>query len=501
MSEQNSYRQILRSSSIIGGAQAINYVISLVRIKVVAVLLGPTGVGLVGLYMSATSLIGSATSLGLSGSGVREVSLAYSRDDPERAARAITILRRACWVTGFLGWLVAVALAVPLSKWMTGTSAHALAISMLGGTLVLGAIGGGQMAVLQGMRRIGDIARVNVIAAVLNTLVAIALYAWLGQAGIVPVLVISAIVTLGVSFHYARRIDIKAVAMTWRETVKEASPLLRLGVALMGSALLVGGLDLFTRSLISRELGIEATGIYQAAWSLSGVFAAFILQAMGTDFYPRLTSVIHDQAVATATVNQQTEIGILLALPGLIATFAFAPWVIKLFYSQAFLPASEVLTWMTLGVFGRVISWPMGFIMLAMGSARWFLGTEAFFVVLQAGLTLWLVPSYGVVGAAYAFALSYCFYTIGMLCVSRVLNKFKWSVDVLWLLVAATLLVVSSILISLLAPEPWNWLSGSITVVCAMLVSARGLTRRLGPEHRISRTLARIPGHHWIVGP
>jgi PST family polysaccharide transporter len=55
----SSYGQILKSSSIVGGAQAINYVVGLLRTKAVALLLGPSGVGLVGLYVSAIGLVGT----------------------------------------------------------------------------------------------------------------------------------------------------------------------------------------------------------------------------------------------------------------------------------------------------------------------------------------------------------------------------------------------------------------------------------------------------------
>ena len=48
--EGKSYRQILRSTSIIGGASVINILIGLVRVKVAAVLLGPAGIGLIGLF-------------------------------------------------------------------------------------------------------------------------------------------------------------------------------------------------------------------------------------------------------------------------------------------------------------------------------------------------------------------------------------------------------------------------------------------------------------------
>ena len=500
MSESNSYRQILRSSSIMGSAQAISYLVGLVRVKIVALILGPAGVGLVGIYTSAVAMVGSVSSLGIGSSGVREVSAADTRGDPVHVARTIRILRRASWATGLLGWLVTAALAVKLSQWVAGSPMHALPIAILGSTLLLGAVSGGQLALLQGLRRIGDIARVSVWGVVLNSALAIGLYAWLGKDGIVPVLIASAAVTLALSYVFARRITLPDVQLTWRDTVFGAVPLVRLGVAFMWSAVLAAALDLYVRSLINRHLGLDATGIYQAAWGLSGMFAAFVLQAMGADFYPRLTSVINDHAQARQAVNEQTEIGILLAVPGLLATLAFAPLAIAFFYSRAFAPAADVLVWMVIGVFGRVVSWPMGFIMLALGSGRWFVATESIFIAIQAALLYWLVPEFGVVGAGYAFALNYLLCTVGMLWVGHRLIGFRWSGEVVRLLAGTTALVAAGLASTLLVPTPWRWFVGAGICMAGTLISARGLARRLGPEHRISSVLARIPGWRWIVG-
>ena len=62
MSDGNSYSQVLRASSIIGGANGINYVVSLIRVKIVAVLLGPSGVGLIGLFQSLALMPGISRS-------------------------------------------------------------------------------------------------------------------------------------------------------------------------------------------------------------------------------------------------------------------------------------------------------------------------------------------------------------------------------------------------------------------------------------------------------
>ena len=186
--DNSSYWQVLRSSSIIGGAQGINYIVSLVRVKIVAVLLGPSGVGLISLFQSVLGVMGRVSGLGISLSGVREVASAAGDDDPERIAKTVRILRRACWATGLLGWGLAVLLAEPASQLVFATEEHAWSIAVLGGTLLLTAVSGGQIALIQGIRRIGDLARINVIGMLINTVVTIGLYAWLGKAGIVPVL-------------------------------------------------------------------------------------------------------------------------------------------------------------------------------------------------------------------------------------------------------------------------------------------------------------------------
>ena len=133
----------------------------------------------------------------------------------------------------------------------------------------------------------------------------------------------------------------------------------------LGSAYLI-------RITLRHRLGIEATGLYQAAWALGGLYVGWILQAMGADFYPRLTASASDNTKCNHLVNEQTRIGLLLAGPGVIATLTFAPVVLVLFYRSNFGPAAELLRWVCLGVLLRVISWPMSFIIVAKGARKLF---------------------------------------------------------------------------------------------------------------------------------
>lgn len=482
-----------------GGAQALNYLVSLFRIKIVAVLLGPSGVGLVGLYSSAMSLLGATSGLGIGSSAVREVVQAQGNDNSDEVSRTVKALRRACLATGVLGWLLAIVLSNYVSVWISGVKDHALALGILGATLLVGAISSGQIALLQGLRRIGDIARINVLSVLVSTVLAIALYALLGAQGIVPVLLTTALINLGFSFWFSSRIHLAPVEVSFAETLTRTKRLIGLGTAFMWSAVLTTGLDMLARSIITHTSGLDSAGIYQAAWGLSGMFAAFILGAMGTDFYPRLTGVIHHRQKTVRAVNEQTEIGILLALPGLLATLAFAPLIIHAFYSKQFLPAALLLPWMVLGVFGRVISWPLGFIQLAMGASRWFVATETIFSAIQAMLLFGLVTKYGAIGAAYAFALTYGLYALCMVWVGHRLIGFAWSSSVKRLLMLSSLSICISLTLPLLMPQgPSTVIAGLITVT-GTLISIRGLAKRLGAESKLVKLLHSLPGGRLLL--
>ncbi len=498
-SEDSSYGQILKSSSIIGGASGINYLVGMVRTKVVAGLLGTSGLGLVGIYLSIIGTFASVAGLGIGSSGVREIAEAEGSGDEARMVATVKTLRRVCWLTGLLGWLLSAAAAWPLSRWAFGNDGHGWAIAFLGLTILLGSISAGQTALLQGIRRIGDLARIQVIAAVLGTLVTLGLYSWLREDGIVPVLISSAVIQLLVSWYYARKIQPCHVAQSWKETFHRSKNLISLGLAFMWSGLVGSLFALGIRALIVRELGLEANGIYQAAWGMSGMFAGFILGAMGTDFYPRLTAVAHDHATVNRLVNEQTEIGVLLALPGLVGTLAFAPWLMHLFYSAKFLPGAQLLPWFVIGISGQIISWPMGFILLAKGEKIWFVVSETTALVFKFAVSAALLYQMGLVGTAIAYPILYVLYTAGLLVLSRHLTGFRWSDQVLRLLGLAAVLVGLGFVARKCLPVVPALFAGSLLTLFASILCLRGLAQRIGHSHRLIQAALKIPGSRLIL--
>ncbi|MEI6197984.1 MAG: oligosaccharide flippase family protein, partial [Verrucomicrobiota bacterium] len=304
-----SHRQIFKSTALIGGTQVINMAIGIARNKALAMMLGPAGLGLAGLYMSATGLIGSVAGLGLNASGVRQIAEAAGTNDQTRIARTIITLRRVSLISGLIGMVLVLALSPLLSRITFGDDKHIYGIALMSLTLLFGGISTGQTALLQGLRRLRDLAASQIIGALFGAAVSVALVWWLREQGIVPFLVAISVFGILLSWWYVRRIPLPHVTVTWLETLAESRGLLAMGLAFMTSGLISAGTAYLTRVLVQHQLGMEAVGIYTATWTLSTYYVGFVLGAMGTDFLPRLTVAVKDHATMNRLINEQTEMG------------------------------------------------------------------------------------------------------------------------------------------------------------------------------------------------
>jgi enterobacterial common antigen flippase len=485
--DRTSYAQILKSSALIGGASLLNVLVGIVRTKATAVLLGPAGVGAMGLYSAILEFTQSVAGLGINSSGVRQIAVAHASTDTEHIARTATVLGKTSLLLGVVGALGLAALSTRVSSWTFGTPASAGAIVVLAIAVFLRCIADGQGAAIQGMRRVADLAWRGVITAVLGAAVSLVLLLLLGERGIVPSLVATTAVALVVSWWFRRRIVLPApTRLSLRDIAGEAGPLVRLGVAFMASAVVDTGSAYVVRALVREQSGLAAAGLYQAAWAIGGLYIGFILQAMGSDFYPRLTGVADDHAACNRLVNEQTRIGLLLAGPGVLATLALSPWIIALLYHAEFGGAVQPLRFICVGMALRVIAWPMGYVILAKGARNLFLATECAAAVVHVALAYVLVPRFGVAGATIAFAGLYVWHSAAVYLIARHLTGFAWSRENKQAIAEVLLLVSAIFALCVWAPPRLSLSVGVVATVGAGVRSLRQLST-LVPMSRAPR--------------
>lgn len=426
--QTGSHRRILRTSSIIGGAAVINIAVGLAKTKFVALLLGPAGLGLIVLLQNLLTTAAAVGALGLASSGTRQLSAAIGAEDQPR----IAIVRRALLlITGLLAiaaslvfWFARNALAVWVAP--DGALGRSLGWLALGVGLTIAAQA--QSALLAAFRRIGDMAWVSIASVVIAAIVGIVAVAWLGEGGIAIFVLMPAAATFVVAHIFVARLPkVPAADVSTGAVVGEMRTLVKFGLALTVAAVGVQLGQLAARTLIQRDLGAEAVGWFQASWLISVTYITFVLQAMGADFYPRLTATILDSAAANRLVNEQTEVAILLAAPVLLGTLGIAPWIMSLLYSSAFSPAVPVLQWQVLGDVLKVASWPLGYLLLAANSSRSYMIGEIGAVIALLAVLALALPLIGLQAGGLAVVGMYLFYLPYVYGVAHVRHGFRWT--------------------------------------------------------------------------
>jgi len=414
---------------LVGGSSVLNIAMGIVRTKAMAVLLGPAGFGLFGLYGSIASLTQSIAGMGINSSGVRQIAEAVGSDNTERIALTTAVLRRTSIFLGVLGAGLLLVFSRQVSTLTFGSNQHAGAVCLLSIAVFFQLVSGGQGALIQGIRRIADLAKMGVLGALFGAFISIPMVYFLREKGVVPSLVGVAATSILASWWYSRKVRVQVPSMTISQVWPEAAGLLKLGIAFMSSGLMTMGVAYAVRIIVLRKIGLEATGFYQSAWTLGGLYVGFILQAMGADFYPRLTASAKDNPACNRMVNEQTRVGLLLAGPGVIATLTFAPAVMALFYTAKFSAAVGILRWICLGTTLQVITWPMGFIIVAKGRQGLFFFSELAWTIVAVTLAWICVKSFGLNGAGIAFFGSYVFHGFLTYPIARMLSGFRWSTD------------------------------------------------------------------------
>jgi antigen flippase len=487
---KSTYGHILKSSAMIGGSSILNLGFGIIRTKAMAVLLGPAGFGLAGMYTSIVTLVQSIAGMGINSSGVRQIAEAAGSGDDLQIARTAIVLRRTSIVLGLLGAGLLVVFAKQVSTVTFGTAQRTGAVCLLSLAVFFQLVSAGQGALIQGMRRIADLAKMNVIGAMAGVAISIPIVYVLRDRGIVLSLVCVAAMTIVTSWWYSRKIQIRAMTVTTSEVGEEAAGLLKLGVAFMASGLMVTGVAYVVRVILLHRVGIAATGMYQSAWTLGGLYVGVILQAMGADFYPRLSAIAGDNAECNRLVNEQALIGLLLAGPGVLATLTFSPLVIAAFYSMKFGAAVSVLRWICLGATLQVVTWPMGFIILAKARQDFFFLSELAWTVVAVALAWTCIVLFGLNGAGIAFFLSYIVHGALVYPIVRHLSGFRWSRENRQLAFLSLGLITLVFCGFYTVPMVWASTFG----VCAMFISgmysARVLLRIL-PFDRIPSPLRR----------
>lgn len=469
----------MKATSIFGGVQVFNIIIQLIRSKAVAVLLGPAGMGIMGLLQTTLSLVTSATNLGLGTSAVRDVSEANASGDIKRISTTITVLRKLVWLTGLLGMVVVIALSPFLSKLTFGNYDYTTSFVILSVSLLFTQLASGRGVLLQGLRKLTWLAKANVYGSVFGLGVSLPLYYLYGTDGIVPAIVLSALSVLAVQYWFAQKIKIDAAVISLKEALQQGKGMMKLGFMLSLSGLITVAASYLVRIYISNTGGVADVGLYSAGFAIIGTYVGLVFSAMSTDYYPRLAAVAPSNEESKMVVNQQAEIAILILAPIILIFLVFIKWVVVLLYSEKFAPVNEMILYAALGMLFKAASWAIAFLFLAKGDSKLFFWNELITNIYLTGFNIIGYYYWGLTGLGVSFLLTYILYFFQVYFITYKKYSFALSPDFLKIFIINLILAVVCFFTIKFSSEPFNYIFGAVLVVFSVIYSFQQLDKRL----------------------
>ena len=463
------FARILRSSALMGGAQAVTMVSAFLRSKLIAVLIGPSGIGLMGVLGTFNAQLSTIVGWGLGTSAVRTIAGA-SELDRDRKISAVRMLgRRLAWA-GFMGVLL---LVVPVGYMTFKTQEYALEILIAG--LAVPCIIATSMwsALLQAGGHVGSIARCQIQSSIIGMLAGLPFVYFFGSVGIAISILLVAATTAFVTWRAASRMSPKSSASALASDTQE---LIQLGVALQFSAILAALSSYLARVLILRShgddlvAGLAEAGYCQAAFAITGSVPGVIFSATNSDFFPRVAAA-KDEQQAQQITEIQIKASLLLALPILMGLFTMGHLAVRLLYAQGFEPAVPLLDWFVWAIFFFLMGWPLGFWLTARGSKRTVAVFQSLSSILMIALGLILIPFYGAKGVAVGYLGCGVIYCVVVLVFARRLSG-NWLSrgTFIWFGIAAVALALSRWAVSSATGQYWGVIPTGLSVVACAII-------------------------------
>ncbi|MFC1542952.1 oligosaccharide flippase family protein [Candidatus Neomarinimicrobiota bacterium] len=424
-------------------ASGLQVVLNIARMKLLALLLGPYGVGILSQITTYLTLL-STIPAGL-GTGIVKHTAEYAAQDRQRLAQLLTTVKLSLAVLGLASFIVGVVFS------------HQIAYSLFGDEnlavyVVLGSIGlpfnflvSVSQSFIQGLKEIPLLSKVKIVAALvsLGLLVPMILF-WKLSGAILHLGVFAAVnmILVAVVWHYlrSRRLP-EARGGSFDSGILRIITLF--GVVSIANLAAKNGAFLGIRILIGHQLDMQAVGIFHAAFVMSTRYLPMVMSTIVIYLLPHLSG-ISDRQIINAELNRILRFFLVLITPIIMIVIGLREVLIPFIYSREFLPATDLLPPQLLGDFFKITAYTLGAALLPLGRLRASLlfgvSSQLIFFLLSFGL----LQQFGLVGVPTAYALVRGLYLVLIYLYLRKQINFRFDGRYirLWLISAAAVITM-----------------------------------------------------------
>ncbi|WP_407426667.1 O-antigen translocase [Arcticibacter sp.] len=380
--------------------------------KVVAMTLGPGGVAVIGQFANFISVMFTFSN-GAINAGIVKYVAEYDEDRRESALLLSTALRISvvCSISlGALLWLCAPIIAHHLLM-----DEFVDCIRVLGLTISLFSINSFILSVLNGKKEISKYTIVNTVGTMIGLVLTLYLVIEYKLSGALYAMVLSQTLIVFFSLYLVTKCN----WFSWeifklRFDTEVAKALFRYSLMALVSVVTVPVSQMFLRNYVIDTMGISEAGYWQGMMRISDSYLLIITTSLNTYYLPKLASLKQD-----SDIGKEILLGYKWILPivaiGCVSVYLMRTFIVRLLFTEDFLPVRELFSYQLLGDFFKVAAWILAYLMLAKAMTKVYIITEIIFSIIYVLLSVFLSAFFGLKGLTMAFALNYFVYFLMMM--------------------------------------------------------------------------------------
>jgi PST family polysaccharide transporter len=402
--------KLIKTTLYSGFISFIRIISGFISVKVVASIIGPSGIAAVGAFSNFLSII-LTFSNGAINSGIVKYTAEFA-DNEEKKKLLFSTATRITIICSLVCGVLVILLSTFIAKILFGNDLYKDVLVLLGISLLFYSLNSVLISILNGLGKIGNFTIVNTAGAIFGLVLTILLAKYWGVKGALYALILSQTLVFFTSILLLLKENWINKEYLFNSFDKKISKdLFKYSSMAIVTALTMPVSQILVRNFIISELGISSAGIWQGMMRLSDAYLTFINMALVTYYLPKLSS-ISDRYLLRKEIFKGYKLIVPVTAVICLTVFLMRTFIIKLLFTSEFLPMEHLFKWQILGDFFKISSYVLAFLMVAKAKTKFYIISEILFAMSYVLLSIFCTKLIGLEGSALAFCINY----FGYLC-------------------------------------------------------------------------------------
>jgi PST family polysaccharide transporter len=409
--KQIAQKELFKITSLNSISVIFKIAIGFVSAKVIAIVIGASGMALVGNLRNFVASVEGFATLGFTNGIVKYV--AEKEENPNQLKRYFSTIFITLFFVIILCGILLFAFANYWNAAIFGSNfyysyifkAFAFALPWYVGSLLL-------IAIINGFGAFKKVIYINIIGNILGLLLTVGLLFYYQTFGALLAVVLSPVTLFFVTlFFIDKKWQLTSQISFQNYDVSVLKSMSEYSVMALFSVVLGPIVYLCIRTFIINTIGLNQAGYWEAVTRISTYYLLFLSTILSVYYLPKLSK--SKSVIETKSIFKSYFTGIIpVFFIGLVLVYFLRFFIIRVLYTEEFLPISTLFFWQLLGDFFKGLSLILGFQFFAKKLTKAFLITEIISLAILAISSYYFITIYGIEGVVIAHSVTFFLYFV-----------------------------------------------------------------------------------------